>query len=285
MPEQYINRSILDGELFETLYALQLSSNRRFHTTFTLVFISVPINCSDKWEKHLQSRIRDTDIAFRFSAPNPYQILLTNAYKSEAEIFVKRIFESFQEKGHHLKDVGASILEIANGQAAIEEVIHSGREAVSAVLSSGSALPYVIVDTFEQREKIIIRVSILEEDPLVTQILSNLLERAVLEDVEIDVKIFYDGFDFLESDWYQSAHTHLVIVNDVLPRKNGIDVLHALRGMPNERKFHIFMMTRRTSEEEMIYAYEHGIDEYIVKPFNPKLFEAQVKKLLGRLYS
>ena len=276
-------KSILNGNLFNTLYALQVSKNRRFRSTFTLVFINAPPNNLAHWETYLPSKIRDTDIAFRFPAPEPYQILLTNAYEGEAEIFVARIFEGWRGAGYDSTGMAASILKISSGHAPIQKVVQVGRKALKSALSTAVTPPYVLINEFATREQVLIKVSILEEDPIVKRILSNFLERSVIEEVEIDLRIFQDGVEFLESDWYQSAHTHVVIMNDILPRKNGIDVLHALRKMPNHHKFHIFMMTKRTSEEEMIYAYEHGIDEYIIKPFNPKLFEAQIKKVLGRL--
>lgn len=285
MPQHERTFTLLDENLFSTFYQLQLSANRRFHTTFTLVFISAPPSNYEEWETYLKMRIRDTDIAFRFPNPYPYQVLLTNANEREGEIFVMRILEGWEQAGHSRKDILASILEISSGESPIEAVIETGRNALLRIISSEGSLPFVVDRSFSDREELSIKVSILEEDAMVTRVLSSLLERSVIDGININLRVFHDGNTFLESDWYQSSHTHIVILNDILPQKNGIEVLHALRSQPNERKFHVFMMTKRMTETEMIYAYENGVDEYIIKPFNPKLFEAQVKKLLGRLYA
>ncbi len=287
MPAHEKTFALLEGNLFSTFYQLQLSSNRRFHTTFTLVFISAPSNDSEQWESYLKKRIRDTDIAFKFPEPHPYQILLTNANEREAEFFVTRVLEGWEAEGYTRQGILSSILEISSGQSPIEAVIETGRNALLSMAGSELSVPVPItVDhSFSKREQVSIKVSILEEDHMVTRVLSNLLERSVIEGVAIDLRVFHDGDSFLSSDWYQSPHSHIVILNDILPKKNGVEVLQALRAMPNERKFHIFMMTKRMTENEMIYAYEKGVDEYIIKPFNPKLFEAQVKKVLGRLYT
>ncbi|NGP45353.1 hypothetical protein G4V62_10455 [Bacillaceae bacterium SIJ1] len=53
--------------------------------------------------------------------------------------------------------------------------------------------------------------------------------------------------------------------------------------MPNHQKYIIFMMSKRKTEEDLIYIYENGVDEIIEKPFNVRLFEAKVKKVLKRL--
>lgn len=284
MPQYEKKQSLLDGSLFSTFYSLQLSANRRFQSTFTLVFIHVPVDRIERWEAYLQNKIRDTDIAFRFPIPHPYVVLLSNAHETDAEIFVKRILEGWRQV-EGINDLVCSILPVSSGQATCKEVLQVGRAALKEVPMSEKNLPYVLDRKFASRERGQIKVSIIEEDSIITRVLSNLLERSVIDEVEIDLRVFHDGYEFLQSDWYQSAQTHIVIMNDILPKKTGIEVLQALRAMPNERKFHIFMMTKRMSEEEMIYAYEHGLDEYIIKPFNPKLFEAQVKKLLRRLYT
>ncbi len=72
-------------------------------------------------------------------------------------------------------------------------------------------------------------------------------------------------------------------MNDILPRKNGLNVLHTLRQMANQKKFIIYMMTNRKSQGDMIYAYESGVDEYLIKPFDLNLFQAQLKRTFARL--
>ena len=278
------SNKLLDGNLFNTFYTLQVSANQRFSSSFTLVFIHPPSDASD-WETYLQNSIRDTDIAFRFSAPHPYVVLLAHSNEKEAEVFVSRIISGWRAAGHEPEGIAASIVKVSSATAPVEHVLKTGRDRLLQMTQSSDETAFVVDHTYAIREPKVIKVSILEEDPVVTQVLSNLLERSVIPQVTVELRVFHDGFEFLESDWYHSAHTHVVILNDVLPKKNGIEVLYELRAMPNERKFHVFMMTQRQTEEEMVYAYEHGVDEYIIKPFNPKLFEAQVKKVLGRLYT
>ena len=102
--------------------------------------------------------------------------------------------------------------------------------------------------------------------------------------IDKEIRTFVDGEDFLSSDFYQSPHNHIVIMNDVLPRKTGLDILASLRSMPNDKKFVIYMMTNRNAESAMIDAYEKGVDYYLVKPFNLKLFSAQLKRMFESLW-
>lgn len=281
----YLNqiKDILPDDLFSTFYALQFAAVKRSHTTFTLVFIHVPDDLEEPWEDHLQNVIRDTDIAFRFPTPHPYIALLPNVKEPAAIVFLTRILKGWEENGYDPTRIKASILNISSNDADIHEVVKVGRQALLGVQETDD-VRYVINESFATREVSLIKVSIIEEDPIVTRVLSNLLYSTVIDGMNVDLRGFQDGLEFLESDWYQSPHAHIIVINDVLPRKTGFEVLQQLRNMPGEQKFHIFMMTRKQSEEEMIYAYEQGVDEYIIKPFNLKLFEAKIKTLLGRLY-
>ena len=107
----------------------------------------------------------------------------------------------------------------------------------------------------------------------------------VISNVTLDIRTFVDGYEFLQSDWYKSAHPHIIIMNDILPRKNGIEVLHTIRRMPNQKKFTIYMMTARNSQTDMINAYEAGVDGYLIKPFDLRLFEAELRRTFARLWN
>jgi len=63
---------------------------------------------------------------------------------------------------------------------------------------------------------------------------------------------------------------------------NGYDVLFTLGKEPNFNRFRILMLAERAIDEDIINAYENGLDDYIQKPFKIDVFEAKVKKLIGR---
>ena len=54
--------------------------------------------------------------------------------------------------------------------------------------------------------------------------------------------------------------------------------------MPNEKKFIIYMMSERNSEGATLNAYESGVDEFIVKPFNLRLLEAKIRRTFARFW-
>jgi DNA-binding response OmpR family regulator len=125
----------------------------------------------------------------------------------------------------------------------------------------------------------------LEENAIFRNALYRTIDNINLDNFEVEIKEFEDGYEFLESNWYLSNQTHLIIMNDILPRQSGLDVLHRIRALPNNKRFIVFMMSKRSSEEDMIYAYESGADNYYIKPFNLRLLEVEIKRTFERLWS
>lgn len=271
--------NMLDASLFPQLFHWQLANTKRFRQVFTMVFVKSPE--SPEIKQILLEQMRNSDLLFSFPTGEPDIILMANTGEEEADVFIDRLRRTESNRSYR---VGVAVFEIRNGDATLEEVLQTGNDAVSCALQLIGSTPYVKDRSFIKLERQCVRVSIIDEDPVVTMVIQKLVERVSIKQLDLDIQVFHDGQSFIESDWYQSSQTHVVIVNDILPRKNGLEVLYTLRTLPNTRKYHVFMMTKRKSEAEMIFAYENGVDEYITKPFNPNLFESQIKKVLNRIY-
>ncbi|WP_303969019.1 response regulator [Sporosarcina ureae] len=271
--------NLLDASVFQQLFHWQLANTKRFRQVFTVVFVRSPESPDIK--QVLLEQMRNSDLLFSFPTGEPDIILMANTGEEEADVFIDRLRKTESNRSYR---VGVSVIEIRNGDTTLEEVLQTGNDAVHRALSLTGNTPYVKDRSFRQLERQCVRVSIIDEDPVVTMVIRKLVERVSIKQLDLDIRVFHDGQSFIESDWYQSSHMHVVIVNDILPRKNGLEVLYTLRTLPNTQKYHVFMMTKRKSEAEMIFAYENGVDEYITKPFNPNLFESQIKKVLNRIY-
>ncbi|ARD47881.1 hypothetical protein SporoP37_06830 [Sporosarcina sp. P37] len=272
-------RNIVDAALFPQFFMWQKANTKRFRQTFTLVFVKSPDSPAIK--QLVLRQIRDSDLLFSFPAGEPDIILMANTREEEADVFIERLRQTEDSRTYR---VGIAVVEIRNGDVTLENILQTGSDAVNRAIQLTGNTPFVKERSFRKLEQQIIRISIIDEDPVVTTVVQKLVERVSIKQLELEIKVFHDGQSFLDSAWYESSHTHLVIVNDILPRKNGLEVLYALRQLPNTQKYHVFMMTKRKNEAEMIFAYEHGVDDYITKPFNPNLFEAQIKKVLNRIY-
>ncbi len=71
----------------------------------------------------------------------------------------------------------------------------------------------------------------------------------------------------------------LVILDVMLPKKNGFDVLRELR---KDSKIPVLMLTARGEDMERIVGLEIGADDYLPKPFNPRELVARLRAILRR---
>lgn len=74
----------------------------------------------------------------------------------------------------------------------------------------------------------------------------------------------------------------LVVLDLMLPGRNGLDVCRSLRADPRTAGVPIIMLTARTDETDRIVGLELGGDDYVTKPFSPKELVARVGAVLRR---
>ena len=67
-----------------------------------------------------------------------------------------------------------------------------------------------------------------------------------------------------------------------MPKIDGITVLETMRTVSN---IPIILLTAKSQEEDKLFGYEMGADDYVTKPFSPKILVAKIKALLKRSYS
>jgi CheY-like chemotaxis protein len=237
----------------------------------------------------LTNQTRKSDFVFKISNDPIWFMVLAQSGEREAAAFLRRLFRMVRTEGIPALNnqkllFSASVAEIGNDEGTFEELIAVGASALKKSLSKGpEQIEYIA--SFKKRPSEKVRVSILEENAIYRDVLHRTLDNLDLGHFELEIKEFQDGYEFLESKWYLSSHTHLILMNDILPRQSGLDVLHEIRRLPNNKRIIVFMMTKRSSEEDMIYAYESGVDSYFIKPFNLRLLEIEVKRTFERLYT
>ncbi len=296
--DELYHNDLLNEKELERFFTILKANVVRARTPITAVFLTIYDRSVFRSEEEgqieteissfLQSQVRQTDMVSKLSEPYKWCILLSQSGEEEARAFVRRLYFAVEERAiplFHRVEVSftISVAEIGNSNVTFAQLLEHGKQALSNALAH-QAWHIETIDMFKERSTEIVRVSILEDNGIFRNVLYAAFDNLVVTHFSLEVQTFSDGQEFTQSEWYKSSHTHLVIMNDILPRKNGIEVLHTLRKLPNNKKFLIIMMTKRKSEGEMIYAYENGVDEYVVKPFNLRLFEAKVKRILERLW-
>lgn len=101
---------------------------------------------------------------------------------------------------------------------------------------------------------------------------------AILKKEQYFVDAVYDGRDGL--DYALSGIYDLILLDIMLPKMNGLDVLKTLRD--NEISTPVMLLTARTEVNDKIKGLDCGADDYLTKPFNKGELLARVRALTRR---
>ena len=96
-----------------------------------------------------------------------------------------------------------------------------------------------------------------------------------------------DGFEVIEAGdgeealnkFYENKDIALIILDVMMPKMDGWEVCREIR---KDSKVPIIMLTARGDERDELLGFDLGVDEYISKPFSPKILVARVNAILRR---
>jgi DNA-binding response OmpR family regulator len=107
------------------------------------------------------------------------------------------------------------------------------------------------------------------------------LLRHVLESDGYTVHVAADGSEALRM--YDEVSPDLVVLDVMMPRMSGFEVLRELRADPDRRQdVPVLMLTARTGEDDVLEGFELGVSDFLTKPFVIGELRARVRALLTR---
>lgn len=121
-----------------------------------------------------------------------------------------------------------------------------------------------------------IKVLMVDDESSMRKLVSDFLTRKGYIVIEAG-----DGEEALDR-FYADKDISLVILDVMMPKMNGWDVCREIR---KNSKVPIIMLTAKSDESSELNGFECGADEYIAKPFSPKILTARVDALIRRSYS
>ena len=118
-----------------------------------------------------------------------------------------------------------------------------------------------------------IRILVVDDESRMRKLVRDFLTRQDYEVLEAA-----DGGEALEI-FYREKDIALLILDVMMPVKNGFEVCREIREISDVP---IIMLTAKGEEHDELSGYELGADEYIAKPFSPKILVARVGAVLRR---
>ncbi|GGJ14932.1 response regulator [Paenibacillus hunanensis] len=126
------------------------------------------------------------------------------------------------------------------------------------------------------------RLAIIDDDDLIRNMLKKRLS-ALQAEHELDIRAFSDGEEFFSDPWHGENAHYLLILDRMMPRMNGMEVLRRLRSSDKRNRYTVLMLTGVGDDREVADAIGAGTDDYLTKPFSMVELEARIRRLLGRM--
>ncbi len=120
-------------------------------------------------------------------------------------------------------------------------------------------------------------VLIVDDEPRMRKIIKDFLMQKGYSILEAE-----DGEKALEVFSQNESKIDIILLDVMMPKLDGWSVLRQIR---QKSKVPIIMLTARGEEQDELFGFELGVDEYIAKPFSPKILVARVEAILRRTHA
>ena len=121
-----------------------------------------------------------------------------------------------------------------------------------------------------------LKVLMVDDESRMRKLVSDFLTRKGYQVIEAG-----DGEEAIDK-FYEDKNISLVILDVMMPKMNGWDTCRQIHKNSNVP---IIMLTAKSDEASELNGFDCGADEYISKPFSPKILTARVDALIRRSYS
>jgi two-component system, OmpR family, phosphate regulon response regulator PhoB len=121
-----------------------------------------------------------------------------------------------------------------------------------------------------------LRILVIEDTRDLVEVLTLALQREGYE-----ISVAYDGNEGLRKA--QTLLPDLILLDVMLPGMSGTDVLRELRAGERTRDVPVIIISARAEETDEVVGFSLGADDYVTKPFSPRVLVQRIKALQRRV--
>lgn len=275
---------------------MQLDAMKRSFDRLTLVYMepdawpdASPADSPTRHYKPLQAlatftqqAIRPTDRIARH-ADGGLVLVLPHTSKEEAAKLMNRLMRTYAEQ---TADAAEREQQQVTFSAKIREFLDPSVPAEHCL----AQMPFTTKDPHERRSLVVIpddagatgirklNIAIIDDDRLIREMrqLADIGE----DQYEIEIRAYPDGELFFEDPWHRRNEQYIVIIDRIMPKMEGLEVLRMLRSHYPRRSYLCVIVSSKGSDADITWSIQNGADDYIVKPFSLKELRARIRRLI-----
>ncbi|MGE6369365.1 diguanylate cyclase [Planococcus kocurii] len=230
---------------------------------------------------------RQSDYFFRYGGEE-FALILPDTKALDAKVLVERIRIAFanmtfpndtHETFHVTFSAGISQYRLKQ-----DTLVSTADQALYQAKKNGRNQTMIYEMASEDLRRHL-NIIIVDDDSLVRRLVSKQFSTWKPDDFDLYIKEFADGVSFIESEWYTPDENYMILLDGVMPKMDGLEVLNHVRSQYPNENIVISMLTSRTNESDIVLALKSGADDYIVKPFYAQEIVARVQRLTMRMFN
>ena len=243
----------------------------------------------NRFATFIQSRAEKHDILFRYGGEE-FLLLMPRTTVQEAKLRLEHILDAFTKEvfdspeGAFSLSFSAGVVQIDDAEKPFPLWVEAADTALYTAKNLGRRRIEVAAQTDETEvPSVKIKVAIIDDDSMIRTMLVDSVQASFDGWMYADVQQFQDGEAFFNNNWHLGTESYLVILDGIMPKMDGLEVLQRIRNLPNAKRYTIIMLTGRTEEQDIVRALQLGADDYMTKPFSMRELEARIKRLVKRV--
>lgn len=241
------------------------------------------------FSKFIRERLRETDIFFRYGGEE-FTLLLPRTDKEESRTLLLRMLTEFTtlrydfaEDPNYTISFSAGVCEVNEYDKPLQQWVEAADASLYQAKRKGKNRIECSQSGNEEAVKKKLNIAIIDDDLVIRTMLTERIRESFAEKFDIEIRTFKDGQLFFADHWHAKREPYLLILDVMMPRMDGLEVLRRIRSLPDHALYSIIMLTGNKSEEDIVSALQLGADDYMTKPFHMRELEARMFRLVRQI--
>ncbi|MDQ0340972.1 diguanylate cyclase (GGDEF)-like protein [Caldalkalibacillus uzonensis] len=238
--------------------------------------------------QYLQEETRAYDVVARLGGEE-FALLLPRTKLAGAMSLMNRILrglsqKKFEHAGRNISlTFSAGVVEVDVNNESLAYWLEVCDQALYEAKQQGRARVVSVQNTRQEKNKQI-KIAVVDDDPVMRTIVVDLLKKIERpNNFTLLIEGFEDGLTFLQSGWADKGDYHIVFLDGIMPKMDGLEVLYQLKKSQPGKRIMVIMLTGRKGAADIQRALELGADDYLTKPFKPIEILSRAKQIIQRV--